>query len=390
MSTNRHTLSVTNTWTELFTPSDSDNYLLNFSGTPVHVYLSSTQIKQPTTITEDYFTIGGNISQLRADKSDYVYVRAEVGDNEFTPVMTDNVIIPSNDVDTLTEEVNGIAGELSALTLRVTNNEVWIKQHEADHIVFNRSYLHQIELLNAKDQELENNYTDLLERLVAAEKLISNVDTRVTTLETDTVPTLKTKLEETAATLQENISSLTTLVLQIMNRLVTAENWISEHQGEYKSLKTSVEILQEAIDSGSAGGDTSGLLTRINDLSNRMETAETNINTLNKQMADITGGGTTSVTELATTVKTLNDNFTYLNNSISELTNKHTAEEITETFNLLIEVVPDDIKTTITGIKDSLLTIVSNKGSADSYYSGNTVTLDSELYMNASASEVLY
>ena len=390
MSTNRHTLSVTNTWTELFTPGDTDNYLLNFSGTPVHVYLSNTQIKKPETITEDYFTIGGNISQLRADKKDYVYVRAEVNDNEFTPVMTDNVIIPANDVDTIIEEVNGIAGELSALTLRVTNNEVWIKQHEADHIVFNRSYLHQIELLNAKDKELEGKYTDLLTRLVAAENLINNVNTRVTTMETSTIPTLKEKLEETAATLQENISSLTTLVLQIMNRLVTAENWIAEHQGEYKALKTAVEILQDAVDSGSTGGDNSGLLTRINDLTNRMETAETNINKLNQQMKDITGGGDTSVATLAQTVNTLNNDFTYLNNSLAELTNKHTAEEITDTFNLLIEVVPDDIKETITGIKDSLLTIASNKGSADSYYSGNTVTLDSELYMNATASDVLY
>ena len=389
MSTNKHMLTVTNTWAKVASPSEDPSYMYNFSGTAVQVYLSDTEVDDPTSITDEYFVIGGNISQLRADKSKYVYAKANIGDNEIAPVMVDSVIMPVTDVDQVVEELNGLSGELAALTLRVTNNELWKAQHEADHTVFNRQYLQTIALLQAADKENADNYKDLLARLIVAENLLNNVDGRVTTLETTTIPTLRDKLEETAATLQENISALTSLTLQIMSRLVTAEEWIANHEGEYKILKQAVDNIQETIETGTLG-DLSNLVTKVNDLANRMETAETNINILNEEVDKISGGDTVDITELAKTVKNLNNEFSYLNNSIAQLTNQHTAEEITEVFNLLAETVPDDQKSTITGIKDTLLVIASNEVSAASYYSGDTLTTASELLLGASATDVMY
>lgn len=389
MSINKHMLSVTNTWTKVFSPSDDPTYMYNFSGTAVQVYLSDKEVADPTKIKDEYFVIGGSIGQFKADKTKYVYAKANVGDTEIAPVMVDNMTIAINDVDAIIEELNGVTGQLAQLTLRVTDNELWEVKHDTEKRVFDRNYARTIALLQAADTENSNNYKSLLERLIIAETLLNKVDGRLTTMETDTVPTLRTKLEDTAATLQENISALTSLTLQIMSRLVTAENWISEHEGEYKILKQAVDNIKETIDTGTSG-DLSNLVTKVNDLANRMETAETNINLLNEEVEKISGGSTVDVTELAKTVKNLNTEFTSLNNIISQITNKHTADEITEVFNLLIETVPDDQKDTLTGIKDTLLMIVSNEVAAASYYDGSTLTTDSKLLMEAAASDILY
>ena len=389
MSINKHMLSVTNTWTKVFSPSDDPTYMYNFSGTAVQVYLSDTELADPTTISDEWFTIGGSIGQMKADKSKYVYAKANVGDTEIAPVMVDNTTIAINDVDAIVEELNGVTGQLAQLTLRVTDNELWQINHDTEKRIFDRNYARTIALLQAADQENADNYKSLLERLILAETLLNTVEGKVTTIESDTIPTLKSKIEDTVTTLQENIGSLTSLSFKMMGKLVTAEEWIVNHKGEYNTLKQAVDNIQETIDTGTSG-DLSNLVTKVNDLANRMSSAENNINILDKEIEQISGGSKVDVVELAETVKTLNNDFASLNNLISQMTNQHTADDINNTFNLLIETVPEDQKNTLIGIRDSLLTIISNEVAAASYYDGTTLTTASKLLMGAEASEILY
>ena len=64
------------------------------------MFLSATQIN-PSTITKEFFTIGGNITQIKVDKGMYAYLTAVIADGEDTAVIADYEKMPLTDIEVL-------------------------------------------------------------------------------------------------------------------------------------------------------------------------------------------------------------------------------------------------------------------------------------------------
>lgn len=294
-------LRVTENWTELFSPREDDAFMLNVSGVTVQVHLtdSSWNLSGDPKV----FAIGGPISQLRAEKNQYVYARAcsDIAGNEAI-VVVDSSRINNAQQDDVQAELNNLSVQVMHLTERMT------------------------------EEELKSVYNSLNYELFLRQFLNSNLRT------------------------QENLMTLQNQILQLNFRLYAAEQFIQQHRKEYNQLLFQIKDI--------ASSD--GLTSQINKLAvevNQVMSMANNINTklneliprVDEAWGDFEDLLSTYVTPIETTLESLHVDFVALNNAMVKLGAQNSPEQIEETFKEILKDLSPDMVAPITALKNVLI-----------------------------------
>lgn len=298
----RQLLRISSDWTEVLTPESDNHYLYNSSGVSIKVIVSDTAIDTSTIDSGNYrpFTIGGSISQMRADK--YAYAKAMVEEDKEVIITTDENKIDILDQVIITKQLNTLMLEMMKLTNRVNSSR--LEQIDNDH-----------------------RYGIFIRQMIYSQMRMSKA-----------------------------INEDSNHILALHKRLYAAERYIWKHRAEWAVLKSTVDELAKIgdIDSRltkletsvtSVTAEVAGLTTRLNELVPRVEEAWADYDELVKGFIE----------PLGEQVDGLEKDFRDLNNSITQLTNEHTPEEIEDAFEALIRHVDEDMVPPITGLKNFLV-----------------------------------
>ena len=174
MSIDRRFIRVTNQWSEAFTPGDNDQYVVNISGYTVKMFLSATQIN-PSTITKEFFTIGGNITQIKVDKGMYAYLTAVIADGEDTAVIADYEKMPLTDIEYLQDELEKSINQIMRLSDRVTKTELKLVRNKINLKRFTREWLHALASTDKYLADSSAQILSLMERVYAVEGTLNDL-----------------------------------------------------------------------------------------------------------------------------------------------------------------------------------------------------------------------
>ena len=161
MAIKKNFLRVTGIWSELFTPSDYDNYISDLSGTPALIYISDTQL-DPINIPNGWFTLGGNIGQMKLSADKYVYAKAVLEDPAgFITLVQAHEHMPVSDVEDVRDQVNDVIEQVMHMAERITRNTIAIDDHALEHELLLRAIARQNALNANKFNEIENEIADI-------------------------------------------------------------------------------------------------------------------------------------------------------------------------------------------------------------------------------------
>ena len=144
MSSNKYYLRVANSWLKLFSPSGNRRYMANTSGLTIRMLIADDEL-DPSTINDNevhYFTVGGNVGQIVADNTKYVYARAVIDDPTIQgTLVTDTENILDDDLVSVRNSVEFLTLQLMKLSKRVTKQELKSVDHGVDYEIFVRQFL---------------------------------------------------------------------------------------------------------------------------------------------------------------------------------------------------------------------------------------------------------
>ena len=339
MSIDRRFIRVTNQWSEAFTPGDNDQYVVNISGYTVKMFLSATQIN-PSTITKEFFTIGGNITQIKVDKGMYAYLTAVIADGEDTAVIADYEKMPLTDIEYLQDELEKSINQIMRLSDRVTKTELNLVRNKINLKRFTREWLHALASTDKYLADSSAQILSLMERVYAVEGTLN--DLRADTEYHDKVEYSDVVRTFTSQANSTNlaITNINRQLLDIWDRLYIAERWMIEHGAKYDALKMAVDIITQN-GTGNSGTDSS-IVEAIAAIVNRMNVVETGLRAANTEIDNLKNNPN-NVSDLRAAVNALDANFAALNNAIINLSYSYSEEEIEELFSMMIDSVPADM-----------------------------------------------
>lgn len=385
MSIDRRFIRVTNQWSEAFTPGDNDQYVVNISGYTVKMFLSATQIN-PSTITKEFFTIGGNITQIKVDKGMYAYLTAVIADGEDTAVIADYEKMPLTDIEYLQDELEKSINQIMRLSDRVTKTELNLVRNKINLKRFTREWLHALASTDKYLADSSAQILSLMERVYTVEGTLND-------LRADTEYRNKVEYPDVVRTFisQANstnlaITNINQQLLDIWDRLYVAERWMIEHGAKYDALKTAVDII---IQNGTGNSSTdSSIVEAIATIVNRMNVVETGLRAANTEIDNLKNNPN-NVNDLRAAVNALDANFAALNNAIINLSYSYSEEEIEELFSMMINNVPADMVATVTAVKDDLIRLSKTTDILDSIEDGSIVTTNNNYILgNLSVSDL--
>ena len=385
MSIDRRFIRVTNQWSEAFTPGDNDQYVVNISGYTVKMFLSATQIN-PSTITKEFFTIGGNITQIKVDKGMYAYLTAVIADGEDTAVIADYEKMPLTDIEYLQDELEKSINQIMRLSDRVTKTELKLVRNKINLKRFTREWLHALASTDKYLADSSAQILSLMERVYAVEGTLN--DLRADTEYHDKVEYSDVVRTFTSQANSTNlaITNINRQLLDIWDRLYVAERWMIEHGAKYDALKTAVDIIIQN-GTGSSGTDSS-IVEAIASIVNRMNVVETGLRAANTEIDNLKNNPN-NVSDLRAAVNALDANFAALNNAIINLSYSYSEEEIEELFSMMIDSVPADMVATVTAVKDDLIRLSKTTDILDSIEDGSIVTTNNNYILgNLSVSDL--
>ena len=385
MSIDRRFIRVTNQWSEAFTPGDNDQYVVNISGYTVKMFLSATQIN-PSTITKEFFTIGGNITQIKVDKGMYAYLTAVIADGEDTAVIADYEKMPLTDIEYLQDELEKSINQIMRLSDRVTKTELNLVRNKINLKRFTREWLHALASTDKYLADSSAQILSLMERVYAVEGTLN--DLRADTEYHDKVEYSDVVRTFTSQANSTNlaITNINRQLLDIWDRLYIAERWMIEHGAKYDALKTAVDII---IQNGTGNSNTdSSIVEAIAAIVNRMNVVETGLRAANTEIDNLKNNPN-NVNDLRAAVNALDANFAALNNAIINLSYSYSEEEIEELFSMMIDSVPADMVATVTAVKDDLIRLSKTTDILDSIEDGSIVTTNNNYILgNLSVSDL--
>ena len=385
MSIDRRFIRVTNQWSEAFTPGDNDQYVVNISGYTVKMFLSATQIN-PSTITKEFFTIGGNITQIKVDKGMYAYLTAVIADGEDTAVIADYEKMPLTDIEYLQDELEKSINQIMRLSDRVTKTELNLVRNKINLKRFTREWLHALASTDKYLADSSAQILSLMERVYAVEGTLN--DLRADTEYHDKVEYSDVVRTFTSQANSTNlaITNINRQLLDIWDRLYIAERWMIEHGAKYDALKTAVDII---IQNGTGNSSTdSSIVEAIAAIVNRMNVVETGLRAANTEIDNLKNNPN-NVNDLRAAVNALDANFAALNNAIINLSYSYSEEEIEELFSMMIDSVPADMVPTVTAVKDDLIRLSKTTDILDSIEDGSIVTTNNNYILgNLSVSDL--
>ena len=385
MSIDRRFIRVTNQWSEAFTPGDNDQYVVNISGYTVKMFLSATQIN-PSTITKEFFTIGGNITQIKVDKGMYAYLTAVIADGEDTAVIADYEKMPLTDIEYLQDELEKSINQIMRLSDRVTKTELNLVRNKINLKRFTREWLHALASTDKYLADSSAQILSLMERVYAVEGTLN--DLRADTEYHDKVEYSDVVRTFTSQANSTNlaITNINRQLLDIWDRLYIAERWMIEHGAKYDALKTAVDII---IQNGTGNSSTdSSIVEAIAAIVNRMNVVETGLRAANTEIDNLKNNPN-NVSDLRAAVNALDANFAALNNAIINLSYSYSEEEIEELFSMMIDSVPADMVATVTAVKDDLIRLSKTTDILDSIEDGSIVTTNNNYILgNLSVSDL--
>ena len=385
MSIDRRFIRVTNQWSEAFTPGDNDQYVVNISGYTVKMFLSATQIN-PSTITKEFFTIGGNITQIKVDKGMYAYLTAVIADGEDTAVIADYEKMPLTDIEYLQDELEKSINQIMRLSDRVTKTELNLVRNKINLKRFTREWLHALASTDKYLADSSAQILSLMERVYTVEGTLN--DLRADTEYHDKVEYSDVVRTFTSQANSTNlaITNINQQLLDIWDRLYVAERWMIEHGAKYDALKTAVDII---IQNGTGNSSTdSSIVEAIAAIVNRMNVVETGLRAANTEIDNLKNNPN-NVNDLRAAVNALDANFAALNNAIINLSYSYSEEEIEELFSMMIDSVPADMVPTVTAVKDDLIRLSKTTDILDSIEDGSIVTTNNNYILgNLSVSDL--
>lgn len=385
MSIDRRFIRVTNQWSEAFTPGDNDQYVVNISGYTVKMFLSATQIN-PSTITKEFFTIGGNITQIKVDKGMYAYLTAVIADGEDTAVIADYEKMPLTDIEYLQDELEKSINQIMRLSDRVTKTELKLVRNKINLKRFTREWLHALASTDKYLADSSAQILSLMERVYAVEGTLN--DLRADTEYHDKVEYSDVVRTFTSQANSTNlaITNINRQLLDIWDRLYIAERWMIEHGAKYDALKTAVDII---IQNGTGNSNTdSSIVEAIAAIVNRMNVVETGLRAANTEIDNLKNNPN-NVSDLRAAVNALDANFAALNNAIINLSYSYSEEEIEELFRMMIDSVPAEMVPTVTAVKDDLIRLSKTTDILDSIEDGSIVTTNNNYILgNLSVSDL--
>ena len=385
MSIDRRFIRVTNQWSEAFTPGDNDQYVVNISGYTVKMFLSATQIN-PSTITKEFFTIGGNITQIKVDKGMYAYLTAVIADGEDTAVIADYEKMPLTDIEYLQDELEKSINQIMRLSDRVTKTELKLVRNKINLKRFTREWLHALASTDKYLADSSAQILSLMERVYTVEGTLN--DLRADTEYHDKVEYSDVVRTFTSQANSTNlaITNINRQLLDIWDRLYIAERWMIEHGAKYDALKTAVDII---IQNGTGNSNTdSSIVEAIAAIVNRMNVVETGLRAANTEIDNLKNNPN-NVSDLRAAVNALDANFAALNNAIINLSYSYSEEEIEELFRMMIDSVPADMVPTVTAVKDDLIRLSKTTDILDSIEDGSIVTTNNNYILgNLSVSDL--
>ena len=385
MSIDRRFIRVTNQWSEAFTPGDNDQYVVNISGYTVKMFLSATQIN-PSTITKEFFTIGGNITQIKVDKGMYAYLTAVIADGEDTAVIADYEKMPLTDIEYLQDELEKSINQIMRLSDRVTKTELKLVRNKINLKRFTREWLHALASTDKYLADSSAQILSLMERVYTVEGTLN--DLRADTEYHDKVEYSDVVRTFTSQANSTNlaITNINRQLLDIWDRLYVAERWMIEHGAKYDALKTAVDII---IQNGTGNSSTdSSIVEAIAAIVNRMNVVETGLRAANTEIDNLKNNPN-NVNDLRAAVNALDANFAALNNAIINLSYSYSEEEIEELFSMMIDSVPADMVPTVTAVKDDLIRLSKTTDILDSIEDGSIVTTNNNYILgNLSVSDL--
>lgn len=385
MSIDRRFIRVTNQWSEAFTPGDNDQYVVNISGYTVKMFLSATQIN-PSTITKEFFTIGGNITQIKVDKGMYAYLTAVIADGEDTAVIADYEKMPLTDIEYLQDELEKSINQIMRLSDRVTKTELNLVRNKINLKRFTREWLHALASTDKYLADSSAQILSLMERVYAVEGTLN--DLRADTEYHDKVEYSDVVRTFTSQANSTNlaITNINRQLLDIWDRLYIAERWMIEHGAKYDALKMAVDIITQN-GTGNSGTDSS-IVEAIAAIVNRMNVVETGLRAANTEIDNLKNNPN-NVSDLRAAVNALDANFAALNNAIINLSYSYSEEEIEELFRMMIDSVPADMVATVTAVKDDLIRLSKTTDILDSIEDGSIVTTNNNYILgNLSVSDL--
>ena len=385
MSIDRRFIRVTNQWSEAFTPGDNDQYVVNISGYTVKMFLSATQIN-PSTITKEFFTIGGNITQIKVDKGMYAYLTAVIADGEDTAVIADYEKMPLTDIEYLQDELEKSINQIMRLSDRVTKTELNLVRNKINLKRFTREWLHALASTDKYLADSSAQILSLMERVYAVEGTLN--DLRADTEYHDKVEYSDVVRTFTSQANSTNlaITNINRQLLDIWDRLYIAERWMIEHGAKYDALKMAVDIITQN-GTGNSGTDSS-IVEAIAAIVNRMNVVETGLRAANTEIDNLKNNPN-NVNDLRAAVNALDANFAALNNAIINLSYSYSEEEIEELFSMMIDSVPADMVATVTAVKDDLIRLSKTTDILDSIEDGSIVTTNNNYILgNLSVSDL--
>ena len=385
MSIDRRFIRVTNQWSEAFTPGDNDQYVVNISGYTVKMFLSATQIN-PSTITKEFFTIGGNITQIKVDKGMYAYLTAVIADGEDTAVIADYEKMPLTDIEYLQDELEKSINQIMRLSDRVTKTELNLVRNKINLKRFTREWLHALASTDKYLADSSAQILSLMERVYAVEGTLN--DLRADTEYHDKVEYSDVVRTFTSQANSTNlaITNINQQLLDIWDRLYIAERWMIEHGAKYDALKMAVDIITQ---NGTGNSNTdSSIVEAIAAIVNRMNVVETGLRAANTEIDNLKNNPN-NVNDLRAAVNALDANFAALNNAIINLSYSYSEEEIEELFRMMIDSVPADMVATVTAVKDDLIRLSKTTDILDSIEDGSIVTTNNNYILgNLSVSDL--
>ena len=340
MATKKNFLRVTGTWSELFAPSDYDNYISDLSGTPALIYISDTQL-DPINIPSGWFTLGGNIGQMKLSADKYVYAKAVLEDPAgFITLVQAHEHMPVSDVEDVRDQVNDVIEQVMHMAERITKNTIAIDDHALEHELLLRAIARQNALNADKFNEIENEIADI--RDVGdkhRQEYLNFFDA----------------FAHTNAVIDQHLTTIDFNVVDLWNKLYSAETLLLKYRADYKMLNVAIKNLElNGVGGGDSGASSSLILSELASLTEQLSQISDTINNLNVRVSSLERNGGTSTTDSAAISK-LNKQFADVNNTITRLTDIVNPEDVEQVFDALVPNVDSDMVEVVTAIKDLIL-----------------------------------
>lgn len=315
MSSNKYYLRVANSWLKLFSPSGNRRYMANTSGLTIRMLITDSEL-DPTTINDNeihYFTVGGNVGQIVADNTKYVYARAVIDDPTIQGTLvadTENIL--DEDLVSVRNSVEFLTLQLMKLSKRVTKQELKSVDHGVDYEIFVRQFLDTTAHQHIQISAIHKHIATIWEELLLAEKFIQRHR-----VEYDTMREMIDNIRNTdpAAGLRVDVEIMKTDIINILSNYANVTNTITEIQNDISATNQKYDnLLNDEI---------SPIRSKVYELMNKLAT---------------------------------------LNNALAALNTNYTSDQINEMFNDFITTVPTDMVSVVTAIRDDILAILDRSG----------------------------